>query len=381
MTQLCRHGGLRTLALLAVLVSTPAWAGTPVVGTDSVGPLSTHIYTLRIPPPVGDTLPPGIGGPGSIFYLFAVFDTGADRVGISEFDANFLDFFNPVVPSFLDVRLWGSNRIDPVGLGAPLDTPEAEVEDVALDLLPPGFPTLVGGPVTNVVVAHIEYDNLVTRGPFPALDPCGGNASITSPTTEFFNDGDPNIPTPAAWFDLVPVGNSLPGPDGTSRGQRYEMADMIFENGNARADSHSFNFLYDTGNTTTQITPAVAAALGIDLGSVDATVCIGGDPCQPGCVGGDFLNGYIVDRTILLSSDATEEYRINNPLVFVETPGGLGGWDANIGTNYFETTDLVFDGPRARFGLNLVPEPTSGWTLAAGIVFLLTAGRRRSGQR
>ena len=126
MTHARSYQRLRALALLAVLCSTPAWAGVPGAGTDEVGPLTTHIYTLRIPPPVGDTLPPGIGGPGSIFYLFSVLDTGADRLGLSSFDANFLDFFNPVVPFFLDVRLWGSNRIDPVGLGAPLGLVSAD---------------------------------------------------------------------------------------------------------------------------------------------------------------------------------------------------------------------------------------------------------------
>jgi hypothetical protein len=341
-----------------------------VEGTDSIGPLTIHIMTLRIPEPTGDTLPPG----PDIYYIFSIIDTGSTLVGIDTiYDTVTLDFFNPAVPPLLDVRVWGLNSVDPVTLGALLDNPEAEVEDIGVDTVPFGMPSLIGGPVTNHILASIDYANPVTRGPY--FDCC----FVTGPTIEFFNPGSPGVPTPLMSADLVPFGSTAPAPNGTSRGQRYYIADMRFENGGNTADSTAFDFLFDTGNTTSQITEAVALALGINLANVDDTVCIGGS--GPSCDGGDLLNGYIVDRVAIRSSDGTQEYVINDPLIFVKPPPAFGGAaDANIGTNYFETTQVLFDGPGAQIGLNKavpVPEPGRLVLLGAGLAFVLIVGRGR----
>jgi hypothetical protein len=234
-----------------------------VEGTNSIGPLTIHIMTLRIPEPTGDTLPPG----PDIYYIFSIIDTGSTLVGLDTiYDTVTLDFFNPAVPPLLDVRVWGLNSVDPVTLGAPLDNPEAEVEDIGVDTVPFGMPSLIGGPVTNHILASIDYANPVTRGPY--FDCC----FVTGPTIEFFNPGSPGVPTPLMSADLVPFGSTAPAPNGTSRGQRYYIADMRFENGGNTADSTAFDFLFDTGNTTSQITEAVALALGINLANVDDTV-------------------------------------------------------------------------------------------------------------
>ena len=162
---------------------TPAPTGIPPnAGTGRNGPLAQHIYTLRIPngechpnPAFaglcragGDTLP--VGDP--IIYLFSVFDTGStilvvnnqppgfgdtDLLGLcspanpnstsSNCDADDPLTRDPNLPANLDVRLWGLGAVDPVTLGAPLDTPQREVTAVQVR---PSFnvvPTLIGAPV------------------------------------------------------------------------------------------------------------------------------------------------------------------------------------------------------------------------------------------
>jgi hypothetical protein len=363
------------IALFLLIVTSLSGARSsaqPVEGTDSVGPLTIHIATLRIPEPTGDTLPPG----PDLFYIFTIIDTGSTLVGIDTiFDAVTLDFFNPAVPPLLDVRVWGLNDVDPVDLGAPLDDPAAEVEDIGVDTVPVGTPTLIGAPVTNHILAFIDYANTVTRGPY------FGDWYATGPTIYFFNPGDPGIPTPPMSADLVPFGSTAPAPNGTSRGQRYYIADMRFENDGNTADSTTFDFLFDTGNTTSQVTEAVALALGIDLVNdlPDDTVCIGGS--GPACDGGDLLNGYIVDRMAIRASPGLWEYVINNPLIFVKPPPAFGGAaDGNIGTNYFETTQVLFDGPGAQLGLYKrvwAPEPGRLVLMGVGLAVVLIVGRGR----
>ena len=56
-----------------------------VTGNSTIGPRTSHIFTLRIPPDpadpndYGDTLPPG----DAIYYQFGIFDTGATVVAIN----------------------------------------------------------------------------------------------------------------------------------------------------------------------------------------------------------------------------------------------------------------------------------------------------------
>jgi hypothetical protein len=353
--------------LLMAAAITPGPAGAQTVsGNSKAGLLTTHIYTLRIPPPTGDTLPPG----SEIFYVFAVFDTGSTLVGIDTlFDAPLLEFFSPAVPALLDVRLWGLDAVDPISLGGPLDFPEAEIQDIGVDVVPVGTPTLIGGPVTNEAVADIDYATAVTRGPYNFCDP-GDPCEITSPSIEFFNAGDPNFPTPLMWADLVPFGSTAPAPNGTSRGQRYYIAAMTFEHGGNSVGSTTHDFLYDTGNTTTQISEEVANLLGINLGAVVDTITIGGE----------VLNGYLIDRVSIQASDGTQEYVIENPLVFVKPPPAFGGAaDASVGTNFFETTQVLFDGPGNRLGINKaipLPEPGAG-ALATGLGLLMVLAQRR----
>ena len=258
--------------------------------------------------------------------MFSVFDTGSTAVLLNPETVSLLQVNDPSVPDELDIRVWGLEAVDPVTLGAPLDTPEAEVEDKVpsqgtSDLVP----NLLGGPLTNEILAYIDYTTDVSRTFY--------FGTLVCPDITFFEPGDSLIPMPLYWVDLEPFGGTDPGSDGGSRGQRYYMRGMRFKNGANTVESPTSptpistpnRFLYDTGNTTTQISEPLATALGIDLNTAT------NPPDDTITIGVELLNCYNIDK--------------------VEIDADDGDRNANIGSNFFETTQVVFDGPQSRLGL------------------------------
>jgi hypothetical protein len=321
-------------------------------GNSDQGPLACHIFTLRIPPPIGDTLPPG----DILYYVFSVFDTGSTAVLLNPITASVLQIDAQGVPDALDHRIWGPQAIDPVSLGAPLDFPEVEVEaKVPSQGSSASVPNLLGGPVTNDALAYIDYTIDVSRGPYDINDPLLDlDGFLECPAVTFFEPGDSPIPMPLYWLDLEPFGGTDPGPDGGSRGQRYYVRAMRFLHGANTVESPASptpvtspsRFLYDTGNTTTQISEPIATALGIDLDPAT------NPPDDTITIGGELLNCYIIDKVEIDADDDSNQYAINDALVCVKPPPAFGGAaDANIGANFFETTQVLFDGPGSRLGL------------------------------
>jgi hypothetical protein len=102
--------------------------------------------------------------------------------------------------------------------------------------------------------------------------------------------------------------------DGASVGPRYMMKRVRFENeGNTLSDT-SFGILYDTGNTTTQMTREAAMALGIDPDN-DSPV----DIFDINTVNGvRQVKGFIVEEFSMTTDDALYRYRVSNPLVYVQ---------------------------------------------------------------
>jgi hypothetical protein len=358
--------------LLVILLIAPFWciavplpaAATIITGTSRIGPRSIHIYTLRLPPgechpafppaqcePGGDTLPVTLA---RIFYLFSIFDTGATKVLVNnevpgtESDADILDLCGPLgnclpsdpdLPQILDVRVWGLDRVDPRTLGAPLDFPEGEVQGLTVGLTT--SPTLIGAPVAARILAFIDYRDSAEITRFYSF------GTIRAPDIVFYESGDPGIPTPLFTADLARIGGFGTSPvDGASTGPRFELRGVAFRNGRRAVTDVTFpHLLFDTGNTTTQVTPSLALALGInpELDPPDDTVDV---QTPSGVV---TLRGYVIDRFELSSGDGSHQYMIADPTVFVN--GSLGGADANIGTNYFEQTQILFDGPNDELGL------------------------------
>jgi hypothetical protein len=328
-------------------------------GFDIGGPFACHIYTLRIPaadaPPVGDTLPRG----QSLLYKTGIFDTGSTLVAINGIDAGpsgspsfGLGLLEASVPSLLDIRIWGLQAVDPVGLGAPLDFPEAEVPTVKPRILGDSALTLIGAPVANQVVTYIDYTTPVSRNfTFPVI--CAEGAAVS-----FFPDVN-EAPAPLFSTDLEAFGATGPSIiDGATLGQRWYMTDMRFVRGSNVAeagtlDEHAadgvWRVLYDTGTRVTQVTTDFAEiGLGIDLLSdpVDATL--------------GNLNGYRIDKMEIDANDGSRSYVLENPLVFVRRPASPGAppdaafggaADAILGSDTFQTTQVLIDGPSDQLGL------------------------------
>ena len=248
-------------------------------------------------------------------------------------------------PALLDVRLWGLQAVITPGMGAPLDSPEVEIGAVNL-FEDPGWsgPTLLGGPVTNHMIAYIDYSITVTR------TYSWGNE--IAPAISFFSDSfDPSIPAPLYYVKLEPFGSIDTSSETlTGKGQRYYIRGMRFKNGSQTVESPASGpiatpnrFLYDTGNRTTQISEVLASDLGITTSTpVDETKVLDGV----------LTKGYIIDRIEIDAGNGSNTYVINDALVFVKPPPAFGGAaDANIGSNFFETTQMLFDGPLSRLGL------------------------------
>jgi hypothetical protein len=346
------------------------------------GPQAWQIYTLRLPPnqchpnPAfnpqcagewGDTLPVG----PDIYFVWGVFDTGSSIVMINNFgsgddssdseilrlcgptgncfapdpgdpDADITDT-DPYLPLDLDIRIWGADVVTPAG--APLDHPQAEVESIQVRPSYGEAPTLIGAPVASRVVAYIDYTN-------PLPEPWNA-ADIT-----FFEPNSPDIPVPVLVVPLERHGNYGSALDGASVGPRYFINNVRFARGGDFVTDDDFDVVFDTGNTTTQITEEVASALGIDPHN-DPPV----DQFSVNTVSGPAsVKGYIIDSFELISTDGSDAFSLLSPLVYVREP--LPGQNPGdpprspfpfgqiiVGSNYFERTQILFEGPNDSLGI------------------------------
>ncbi len=342
------------------------------------GVRACHIYTLRIPEPTGDTLPPG----ANLFYRFAVFDTGAKTFRAGALDVAFLQIgaVPPpgTDPKTLDVRLWGLQVTDPVSLGAPLDFPEAEIGAISV-IQGTGEPTLIGGSVANGVAAYLDYTidsdpaspeascDLVNppRGVRRCVDFGFGLQPVDCAAMSFFANG--GAPTPLYWVELEPVGIPLPQRQGTlpyvPSLRLLDGANAVegapFEEADASNTDALIRVLYDTGNTITQVTDDVALALGIDP-SVDPPDAVAETVrATLGCDVDPTLRGYRIDALEIDAIDGSHRYVVENPLVFVAScldsgPADrifLGDADMILGSDLFDATQVLVDGPNDRLGL------------------------------
>jgi hypothetical protein len=327
--------GLRCLALvLLAALSTPAAPpdnSITVSGSPHVGVLPQMITAFAIQNGT-DVLP--VGPSPNDLYVFTLFDTGSTRIYFDTTTAATLGVTDNLVT---DIRINGMGAIDPVSLNAPIyaGLAQAEVQGipVRLDPDPTQRPdrTLIGGPVTNVVKAVIDYTKTVTRGPYAFL----GGANVEGPDITF----NPAPYTPAITLSLQAIGTAS---SDHSLGQRYLMYSVSFNQGSlsvATPASGELNvagkrFLYDTGTTFTELLTSHGAALGLT-----------GTP--PFYVNG--LPGYYLDSITMTGVGGT--YTVSGaPVVLVDS---LRGVDAVIGSNLFSTAKLLFDGPNATLGIDV----------------------------
>ena len=314
-----------------------------------------------------DVLPAG----ATDFYVFTYFDTGATRVFFDVDTAATLGVTNGMVT---DVRLNGLRAIDPATLLAPIYSGfQAEVQDVPVRV-PGADITLIGGPVANAVEAVIDYTTLVTRGPYAFL---GGD--VTGPDITFYGAGADVGYTPSIELSMQPFGTTGPG-----LGQRYWMYDIGFYDGAFGVASPaggdmtgtSTRFLYDTGTNVTLLTDTLGTSLGLT-----------GPPDFIQSVSGVDRPGYYLD-SITMNGAGGLYTVLNAPVVVTTDPLG-GSADAIIGSNLFDSTQLLFDGPGARLGIGVAgvppdgsaPEPSTLWLAGGGLAAALARRRRSAGRR
>lgn len=394
------------VALLVSFFSGSTASCNEIQGTSLRGPRIYHPFTLRLPGNPGDTLPPGKG----VQFLIGIFDTGSRFFVINNLPyaledngritkilpsaADILDICGHTPPpvnetptcppprgnppriealSPLDVRVWGMDAFVQ-GQGVRIDHPEAEVRHVMVrpdDFRPDFFAgALVGAPVASRIIAHIDYARVVQRQLF--------GRKLKTPYCRFWNHRSAATPHPLFETGLIPNPSSFPGPsrrDQASQGIVYQVKGVRFINKGivvSQGDFVRLNYsggvspaagnetvlrvhaLLDTGTTTTQITLALAAALGINPHDMNQrakaskfrTKSAGGHITELDC--------YVIDRVEFPSVNATYKYVINDPYVCVNPMASnqsfLGKSQAIIGSNYFEQTAILFDGPRMRLG-------------------------------
>jgi hypothetical protein len=378
------------------------WSLGVCAGTVRAGPQALHLFALKLPAgtchpntndfpgcfPEGDTLPPG----NPFVFLFgSVLDTGSTVVVVNnvttaagESDANLLNLCNSsgdcwvpdltvwkegdpahdsFLPTHLQVRIWGlaSFMEGPSG-GVPVPA-DAEVDTIPapgggyipLQVRPGSealLPTLIGAPVAAQVIADLDYTTTVTKS-FPF-------GERSAPDIHFFMPGNPAIPQAPYRVALTRRGDFGVAWDGASHGPRFMVPSGVLKNGDKVVLGSSFGFLYDTGSTTTAVTEAVAAALGIDT-AVDPPV----DIFTVNTVGGTAtVKGYVIERFEMTTIDGASRYVIRNPLVYVvpNRPDSANpspfpeGIDVALGSNYFASTRVVFNGPGNELGL-FIGEP------------------------
>ena len=346
-------------------------------GTARCGPQAYHLYSLQIPAgachpnpalpcpgyTTGDTLPPG---PDFFFLYGSVFDTGSTVVMIHNnstpgraSDANTLNLcnatgdcytpdpndpnpdplFDPFLPTNLTVRLWGLESYNEAAGGVEMDyvadVPGIQVRAGGATL----NDTLIGAPAAARVVASIDYRTTITKS-FPF-------GQRSAPDMRFFLPGDPASPTAPYRFALAQRGSFASAIDGASTGPRFVLQSALLAYEDAQVSSATFDFLYDTGSTTTVVTEEVALTLGIDP-AVDPPA----DAFEVNTVGGVAqVKGYMVDLFQMATSDALHRHAIESPMIYVvpNRPGGIspfpGGIDVVVGSNYFPSMRVLFDGP------------------------------------
>jgi len=328
------------LALLAALAISPSMAlaqditvsNSPIVGT-----LPQMITAFVVG---GDVLPAG----GTDYYVFTLFDTGSTRI---YFDFNTAASLGVTDGLTTDIRINGLAAIDPGTLYAPIYAGQAQAEVPAIPVsLPASAPdrTLIGGPVTNVVRAVLDYTTVITRGPYPYLE----DAYVEGPDITFYPAGSAVGYTPAITLSLRAFGSIDPVND-PGKGQRYYMYNVTFNEGGLSWASPApgsgdipnnslQRFLFDTATTPTMLRTPVAELLGL-TGPEEFTVIVNGEECP----------GYYLD-SITMTGDGGTYTVLNAPvIVTVDLMGGAA--DVKIGSNLFSQVKLLFDGPAATLGI------------------------------
>jgi hypothetical protein len=221
---------------------------------------------------------------------------------------------------------------------------------------------LAGAPVTNKVVALMDYTAPVTKGPW-TLD--GTNFfTVTAPDIRFFPAGAAGIPSATLRMFLEGFGASDPANNNGSTDQRHFLQNVTFtKSSNNVFDDQSITnpkrFFYDSGTTFTVISQAMATALGATLTAPSMTA---------GCSSNNPANFLTLDSIVIVGMDSSNQlkpYRVTNAEVCVDVAGTVIVTrypdpanatntrlvDAIIGANLFDQKKVLWNGPQKTLGI------------------------------
>jgi hypothetical protein len=369
----CAAGLILKTGLLILLASTSGFATsfTVNVASNDIGELPWIITAFATSSSGGLVYPVD----ATDLYYFSLYDTGADKVympsgmeGVANNNYNYL-------------RMNGLSTIDTNTLFAPIYSGwQAEVGPIT-PVTPGSNPPdkiLIGGPVTGVTSALIDYTNLIYRTGYPQNVGFGG----------WFEGVDITLyPDSAAnpFKDSVTVGLFK---DPNYDGYRPFMSDVTLIKGNlsvisapdaAAADTKStgIGFLYDTGTTVTILKESVANSLGFH--ETAATT--------------DLTPNWVLDSITMTGPDGTATFTNVPVVVRKDDPQyWTAGVDVIIGSNLFSDhigtgikTEVLFNGPGNVLYINApsesapIPEPSTWILLMSGLVGMGYLARRRKG--
>jgi hypothetical protein len=356
------------------------------------GLLPKHVsFLVGNPGPSEDIYP--VGGTGCSYpcsYLFSLFDTGSNVVEIDPTLTNFLNLQTTPNPLWdVDVRINGLGAVD-ASLNAPYGAPGTpggaqahsgvlrvaprttivQEDDTQTDtsgnpLVPPSYVKhdyiLVGTPVTNKVVARIDYTNKITKGPWTFA---AAPFTITAPDIQFYQAGDPSIPIPTLTLFLEGFGSAATNATGWVD-QRYFLQNVTFTKGSSSVyDEQTLTnpkrFLFDTATTFTVISQTMANLLGANPASPDMGA---------GCSSNNPANFVQLDSFRVVGMNSSKQlatYKINNCEVCVDVAGTViktnyqdpanptgppRKVDAVIGSNLFDQVKVLWNGPNRSLGI------------------------------
>lgn len=356
------------------------------------GQLPKHVTFLVNTSGVTEDVYP-VGGTGCnapCLYLFSLFDTGSNVVMIeSALTALHSLTLTPNPLWDVDVRINGHGALGAgSNPGAPFGQPGtsggAQAHSGVLRVAPrnqtvieeetqtdaSGTPVggfvgvnymLAGTPVANKVVARIDYTNTVTKGPWTFA---AAPFTITAPDIQFFQPGDPGIPSPTLTLFLEGFGTAAAATDGT-KDQRHFLQNVTFSNGgNTVYDEQTLTnpvrFFYDSASTVTVINQAMATALGAMPASPNSgAACSSLNP----------VNFVQLDSITVVGMDSSNQlatYQISNAEVCVDVVGNIVTAnyadpanptgpprmvDAIIGSNLFDQANVLWNGPERTLGI------------------------------
>ena len=300
------------------------------------GPLPVIFYALT--EPTGrDVYPLGDGG----FSLFGLYDSGSTKVRINaspppnrvagpNWNNSDTGHLRLSGIQTVNLRLNGLNaRLSdgniPIGPSGSNFEPQVEVRNIAVKPERVDV-TLIGAPVINQLVAHIDYTRTIS-------DPSG----VKGPYIDLYWPNDSRIPRPALMLQLEKFGNPV-STDGATAGHRYLLRNMTFKQGNNAVSDReqAFKFLFDTGTTITIVNNRIANVLGLAAMSASFN-CYGGRN-----------NGYTIDSVMMSGTQGT--YQIHHAAICWQD-SATRNHDAVIGSNFFDQVELIIDGPQQLLGI------------------------------